>query len=279
MPTHYLSSETYSVLVVSLHFIILVEFATFRVTFPRSGMTDPKTKISQIEIYFVNGMKKKMILNQYNSIPNSVNIDHSRICNYLGHLEGDKTSSTVAVTGCLFGENPDEKVDITLLSKYSPLHKTFSLDLHGNVRYIPTVSDYAFMSKFSSIYEPLNTSPRTPVGLHENASVDGSSFISESSKDYAWRPVGGDAFTNEEIETAAATVNYEQRNNVVGRRILRFRLGYDRSVRDYFTQNSEQTVDNWLAEVMTHTQAHYLHSSLANKIIFEVPIDRNHSVV
>ena len=82
--------------------------------------------------------------------------------------------------------------------------------------------------------------------------------------------MGGDTFENEAIETAAAAITAEQRDAVVGKRILRFRLGYDKSVRDYFARNSGQTVDNWLAEVMTHAQAHYMHSSLPNKIIFEV---------
>ena len=140
---------------------------------------------------------------------------------------------------------------------------------------MPIVSDYAFFSESSSIYGTLRTSPMTPVALHGNESMGEFSFIPESSNDYAWTPVGGDSFRNEAIEATAAVVNDEQRNNVVGKRILRFRLGYDASVRDYFAQNSKQTVDNWLAEVMTHAQAHYLHSSLENKIIFEVPIIEN----
>ena len=35
----------------------------------------------------------------------------------------------------------------------------------------------------------------------------------------------------------------------------------------------EGKVDNWLAEVMTHSQAHFLHSSLRHKIILKVLFD------
>merc|ERR1712165_209891 len=101
-------------------------------------------------------------------------------------------NSVVAVTGCLMG---DDKMHITLLSKHSPLHKSFSLDRNGVTKHIEIQS---------------------------------------------------------EAKSRAASVND----------------GYDKAVKNYFETNGG-TVDNWLAEVMTHSQAHYLHSSLKHQIILE----------
>merc|ERR1719322_2018857 len=56
----------------------------------------------------------------------------------MGHLEGDEGNSVVAVTGCLMG---DDKMHITLLSKHSPLHKSFSLDNKGVTKHIEVESE------------------------------------------------------------------------------------------------------------------------------------------
>jgi hypothetical protein len=118
------------------------EFADFKLTSTRAGLIDPELDIPELEVTFTNGVKQRMNLRHYNAIPNSETMDHSRLCNYLGHLEGDETESNVAVTGCLMGDNPDEKMYITLLSKHSPLHKSFSLDSNGNVQHIEIHDEY-----------------------------------------------------------------------------------------------------------------------------------------
>ena len=100
----------------------------------RSGSIDPKFDIPEIEVTFTNGVKQKMILRHYDAIPNSNTADNSRLCNYLGHLEGDEVNSAVAVTGCLLGDNLDEEMYITLLSNRSPKHKSFSFDRNGKTQ-------------------------------------------------------------------------------------------------------------------------------------------------
>ena len=109
---------------------------------------DPKDYIPDIEVVFENGVRQRMILTHYDPIPNSDLIDNSQQCNYLGHLAGDDETSVVAVTGCLNGDDVDEKMHITLLSQNSPLHKSFSLDRKGTVKLIEIRSDDEYHEYF-----------------------------------------------------------------------------------------------------------------------------------
>ena len=81
---------------------------------------------------------------------------------------------------------------------------------------------------------------------------------------------------NKEWEKAGAKISpAEMRtwaSNVPPILTLKIRLGYDLSTKEYFEMEGGN-VDNWLAKVMTHAQAHFLHSSLKHQIIFQV----NHS--
>ena len=65
-------------------------------------------------------------------IPNSDTSHQSRGCNYLGHLEGDEANSAVAVTGCLMGDDLDDKMHITLLSHLNTKSTIYELDYYGN---------------------------------------------------------------------------------------------------------------------------------------------------
>ena len=92
-------------------------------------MKDPKLDIPDIEVTFPNGHSDRLILNHYNALPRSENIDHSRLCNYLGHLRHEK-DATVAVTGCANAEqNIEGKIFITLMSRQSPDQKIFIINL------------------------------------------------------------------------------------------------------------------------------------------------------
>ena len=227
-----------------------IEFASFQLNSVKSGLIDPRLDIPQIEVTFTNGVKQKMILRHYDAIPNSDLIDQFRICNYLGHLEGDENDSTVAVTGCLFGDNPDEKVHITLFSQHSPLHKTFSIDRIGNVKHIEIKSD-----------EDLDQGPDDEVAFSAMKTT-----LRGSSK---WKACGKDSWINEELEAAAAEVTPAQRDTVPSTLTVKFRLGIDQDAKNYLERRG-LNVDNWLSSVMTHAQSHYTHSSLQHKIIFQV---------
>ena len=229
---------------------IIIEFASFQLASVGSGSIDPKTDIPEIEVTFTNGVKQKMVLRHYNAIPNSDLVDPSRLCNYLGHLEGDETESTVAVTGCLMGDNRDEKMHITLLSRHSPEHKSFSMDQNGNIKHIEIKSD----------------DETTDTLEEESAATSKLTSLRDLS---SWKACGKDSFINEELEAAAAEVTAAQRTTVPTTLTLKFRLGVDRGTKEYLESRS-QNVDNWLSEVMTHAQSHYTHSSLQHKIIFQV---------
>ena len=77
---------------------------------------------------------------------------------------------------------------------------------------------------------------------------------------------------NDAIEAEASTVTAQQMKNVPRILKLKFRLGYERSTKDNFDRNG-QNVDNWLADVMTHAQNYYMHSTLQHQIILEVYFD------
>ena len=80
---------------------------------------DPPT----INVFFANGHEDELNLKHYKLQDLSV-----EECNYLGNLR-NTPSSSVAVTGCL--KNPEDKMEITLISDHSP-HKMFAVDAAGN---------------------------------------------------------------------------------------------------------------------------------------------------
>ena len=205
----------------------------------RSEIIDPSVDIPEIEVSFTNGLKQKMKLKHFDAIPNSDSADKSQLCNYMGHLEGDEENSIVSVTGCLMG---DDKMHITLLCKDSPLHKSFSLDKNGITKHIKIKSE---------------------------ARSRAATFADGSDNDFD----SDDSVSNDKWE-AAAQVNSAETSAVPAIITLRMRLGYDKAVKSYFETNGGN-VDKWLAEVMTHFQAHYLHSSLKHQIIFEVRKSEN----
>ena len=84
---------------------------------------DPVTQVPEIEISFDDNDAQKLILYHYNAMPNSKAIDPSRLCNYIGYLEGDK-DSRVSVSGCLSEKGANEKAFITLFSKDSLYQNT-----------------------------------------------------------------------------------------------------------------------------------------------------------
>ena len=185
-----------------------------------------------------------MILRHYNALPNSETLDHSRLCNYLGHLEGDEENSRVSVTGCLMGDDPDEKMYITLFSKHSHLHKTFSLNSKGKVDHIQVQSKDEYVED----------------------NVVNSNM--EERSDSEWH-LDGDSIVNDVLESEAEAVSASQMDSVPFGLKINLRLGYDRSVKNWM-DNNNQNVDNWVADVFTHFQNWYLHPTLQHEIHFEV---------
>ena len=132
------------------------------------------------------------------------------------------------------GDESDEEMHITLLSQYSPNHNSFILDKNGKTKHIEI--------------QPLGESRDSSEGMQEQD-----------------HPVG-----NQEWEKKAAKISpVELRARVPPILTLKIRLGHDLSTKEYFEKEGGN-VDNWLAKVMTHTQASFLHSSLEHQIILQV---------
>jgi len=196
-------------------------------------MIDTKLDVPEIEVTFANGIKQKMVLRHYDAIPNSDVADQTRLCNYLGHLEGDEKNSVVAVTGCLNGDNLDDKMHITLVSQHSPNHKSFSVDKHGNTKHIEIEPNVEERARFRSQQQD------SPIII------------------------------DEELEGAAAKVSTVEQSTAPASLALKIRLGYDKGAKQVL-ETEGKNVDNWLAEVLTHAQVHFLHSSLKHQIILQV---------
>ena len=185
-----------------------------------------------------------MVLEHHNAIPSSDMMDHSKVCSYTGYLEGDEMESNVAVTGCFWGKNPDEKMFITILSKHSPLHKSFSLDVDGATQHIlvDDHDEYAYES------------------LQDDVERAGDS----------WHDIGGDADMNDKLEDAAHHVSAAQQNGIPLKLKLKIRVGYDVSAKNAFPSNGYQTIDDWMNDAMTHFSTYYKHHTLEHVIHFEV---------
>ena len=174
-----------------------------------------------------------MLVNVYDAIPNSNTIDRSRLCNYLGHLEEDELDSLVAITGCLMGDVPDDKIHITLLSKHSPIHKSFSLDKTGKTYHVDAQS------------------------------------ANELKDTMEWMQQQDDSVGNEKWEKASSKVSAAELSAVPPILTLNIRMGYDKSAKQQFEKDGVNA-DNWLASLMTHAQVHFLDRTLRHKIILQV---------
>ena len=209
---------------------------------------DPKTNIPQIEVHFANGVRDVMKLEHINHMPNSRNVQSSKLCNYLGSLTNDEKNSVVAVTGCLNKRAPDEKMFITMFSENSPFHRYFSLDVDGKVQAIrPKTGGSEFI--------------RPETRRNQNKK----SIEIDSNQKGAWK----DIIVDEEVEKQAGRMG-DVRNSVPDVLKVNFRFGVDTSAKSGIENTLSLTVDNYLSDLLTHTQAHYMLPSLQRTVKFEV---------
>ena len=194
----------------------------------------PMESIPRIDVFFADGSVDRMILDHHNPLPEAKNWDPSASCTYLGHLESERLESKVAVTGCLGSGNKDEQMYITLLSKRSPNHTTFSIDEDGTVMHIKLES-----SERSRLYRGL-------------------------AYGYRWRKVMGDEVINKEKMKAAAALGNITAGTVPFAVEVDIMVGYDKSAKEFGNINA------FLAKVITHVQAHYQDSTLNHHILLNV---------
>lgn len=216
---------------------------TFKLLSSRSGLNDPRTDIPEMEVTFGNGQKDMLVLRHYNALPDSTNIDHTRLCNYLGYLKYEE-DARVAVTGCVDERNLEGKMYITLLSKRSPYQKSFSMDSDGHVETIKIMeSNDAYLEITNDV----------STGQFDNGT---DATFTE-----------GDEIGNLQEEAEAETVDT---NGVPFELYVKIKIGTDTSAQNKIVNGLGKTVDNWLGEMFTHVQTHYYHTTLGHMINFKV---------
>ena len=213
---------------------------SFQVLSRASGSNDPHD-IPVIEVTFKDGHRDELVLKRHNPLPRSINMDHNRVCNYLGTLKND-VDATVAVTGCPDENNQDELMFITLISKRSIYQKSFVMDFTGHV-------------------EPIQLSEVDSRNLQVHENLD---FRNEN------KFVEGDEIGDTEEEAKAQSTVVGGSNPVPFAIKAKIKLGTDASASDTITNRLNRTVDAWIAETFTHVQAHFHHRTLRHRINFEV---------
>ena len=208
---------------------------SFTITTGRARSTHSMEDVPEISVTFKDGTKDFFILQKYSPISYSSEIDHTKQCNYIGHLQHE-TGSVVAVTGCLETRRTDPKMYITMLSERSMYQKYFLIDKYGNFEEIKTTDSYT--NKTSS-------------------RIDG-------------KFVEGDEIGDIEEEEEAHSVIIGGKNKVPFAMKVTIKMGVDRSARKTIVSRLDTSVDQWLTDVLTHVQAIFHHPTLHHRINFEV---------
>ena len=235
-----------SVALISFHHSFLSDVPHFVLMSRFDDNPVPKENIPTIKVRFLNGVEDVMKLKHVALMPNSRDLDSSRLCNYMGSLKGEEDKSVVAVTGCLSIKRPDEKMFITMFSKHSPSQSYFSLDIDGNVQSIHPKSGVA-------------KALLAVKGLAEKSievNVEGDD-------------TNNDEIIDDKLEQLVAKLG-DARGIVPEKLTVNLRFGVDTSARSSIENTLSTTVDNYLSDLLTHTQAHYLLPSLNHQITFEV---------
>ena len=180
-------------------------------------------------------------------MPNSKTIDRSKLCNYIGSLKKEGKKSVVAVTGCLNRKTPQNKMSITMFSENSPSHRYFSFDIEGNVHSIRPKSG---ATKVVSRRTKGDFKKSIPLNFDKGA----------TKKDYV---------IDEQLESLAARMG-DVSGSVPDTLSINFRFGVDTSAKSAIEDELSMTVDNYLSDLLTHTQAHYMLPSLNHAVTFEV---------
>jgi hypothetical protein len=187
-----------------------------------------RSEIPDITVHFTNGISQKMILESYRGTE----------CNYVGQLE--LSMEHVAVTGCL--QQPGDRMDITLMSPYSPKHHMFSVDIDGNV---------------DAIENPFKRATDRAVYVNSRATTDDGYTKEEGDEEVN----EADEAAEEEIAARVETFTFPASL----RATLKF--GYENSMKQ---QLGKLGIDfkSFADSVMAHVQTYYKHATLGTQVLF-----------
>ena len=203
--------------------------------------SDPTADIPIIDVHFPNGVHDRMMLKHVTFMPHSTDVDVSRLCNYIGHLENDPTNSIVSVTGCLRKSRPDDRMDIVLFSEHSPSHGYFSVAADGDVISIP-------------------------AGIQRGGVVPTDTLRKDNGNDLS---TPDDDVENNDLKTKISHMHKED-ISVPSKLTLNIRMGVDAKANSNIKSVLKMSVDNWIEELLTHAQVHFLHNSLKHQIYLKV---------
>ena len=186
-----------------------------------------------ISISFPNGVEDNLVLSHFKLLKQS-----KGGCNFLGHLE--KTpSSSAAVTGCL--DKPGDKMEITLISNHN-IDKMFSVDYFGTTYTIKTPFENGKVSRVIK------------------TNRDDNAYDGESKRE-------GDEIIDEKEEEAAESTEVVSIPSKL-RAVIKF--GYEEGIKGQLKKDKKPIFEDWIDEVMAHTQAHFRDPSLGTIIEFQV---------
>merc|ERR1712088_371228 len=156
-------------------------------------------------------------------------------CNFLGRLRNEVASSA-AVTGCL--NKPGDIMEVTLISKNN-VNKLFKVDFDGNTEVLANPFENGAQSR------------AIPVDRDDDG----------------WHLVGGDEEKNDKIELEAAKAEV---GTIPSKLKAVIKFGYDEGWKNAFAGTD---FNDWIASVLTHSQAHYKDPSLGTEVTLEVQGD------
>lgn len=234
----------------------ILDVPQFKILSELDDAANPTNNIPHIEVRFTNGVHDQINLKHINVMPNSKNLDSSRLCNYMGFLEKDRVKSVIAVTGCLSRKTPDEKLLITMFSDNSPGHSYFTVGIDGKVHSIHPPRGLTRAVNLSSLpgYSPNDV---------KRSSRDMPQFNGTIIENI------NDEIFDKQIEELVQKMG-DVHELIPEQLKINLRFGVDTSAKSAIENQLQTTVDTWISSVFTHTMAHYQQSSLKHKITFEV---------
>ena len=134
-----------------------------------------------------------------------------------------------------------------MFSENSPTHSYFSFDVDGRVKSIRPKDG---TTKLVSRKTKSHIKKSTEYDIEEGESEE-------------------DEVIDEELERLASRMG-DVSNDVPHTLVINFRFGVDTSAKAAIEDELSMTVDNYLSDLLTHTQAHYMLSSLNHTVKFEV---------
>jgi len=204
-----------------------------------------RSNVPELSVTFANGQTQEMILEPY----------YESRCNFIGSIKSEPGSS-VGVTGCL--DKQGDEMHITLLSALNIGSTSYTVDYDGHVS--------AIESPFKHQKGPTHRYPVKSRAANFTGGC-GEEFVQEgNSTDLE------EVDLVEEMRSEYAAAEYATTGYVKSTLYAYVQFGYDTTLNNKLGYGK---FNDWVKEVMTHVQTHYLHGSLGTKIKFQFDVSES----